>query len=51
MTYYAISFSELVANPTVTDDEILSWARARALLNDYRSAVLAYFYLLARGHV
>jgi hypothetical protein len=49
MAYYAISFSELVAHPAVSDDEILSWAPARALLNDYRSAVLAYFYLLVRS--
>jgi hypothetical protein len=48
MAYYAISFSELVVHPAVSDDEIL-WAPARALLNDYRSAVLAYFYLLVRS--
>ena len=49
MAYYAIPFNELVANSSVTDEEILSWARARALLNDYRNAVLAYFYLLSRS--
>jgi hypothetical protein len=49
MAYYAIPFDELIANPNATDEEILSWARARCLLNDYRSAVPAYFYLLARS--
>ncbi len=49
MAYYAISFNELIATQDVSDDEIRSWARARALLDDYRSAALAYFYLLGRG--
>ena len=48
LAYYGISFNELVSNPTVSDEQVRSWARARALLNDYRNAVLAYFYLLGR---
>jgi hypothetical protein len=48
MAYYGVSFNELISNPTVSDENVRSWARARALLNDYKSAVLAYFYLLGR---
>jgi hypothetical protein len=48
MAYYGVSFNELISNPSVSNDQVLSWARARALLNDYKSAALAYFYLLGR---
>jgi hypothetical protein len=48
MAYYSVSFNELISNPSVSDEQVRSWARSRALLNDYKSAVLAYFYLLGR---
>jgi hypothetical protein len=49
MAYYGVSFQELISNPAVSDEQVRSWARSRALLNDYKNAVLAYFYLLSRG--
>jgi hypothetical protein len=48
MAYYGLSFQELISNPAVSDEQVRSWARSRALLDDYQSAVLAYFYLLGR---
>lgn len=48
MAYYAVPFSDIAANPTISDEEIRSWARARALLDDYKGAVQGYFLLLSR---
>jgi hypothetical protein len=50
LQYQAIRFEDLIARPDVTFDEILSWARAKAILNDYRAAAQGYTYLLGFMH-
>jgi hypothetical protein len=46
LQYNAIRFEDLIARPDVTFDEVLSWSRAKAILNDYRAAAQGYIYLL-----
>jgi hypothetical protein len=41
-----IPFQELIARPDVTAEDVRSWGRAKAVLNDYESAQKAYVYLL-----
>jgi hypothetical protein len=41
-----IPFRELIARPDVTAEDVRSWGRAKAVLNDYESAQKAYVYLL-----
>ena len=48
MAYYHLTFQELIASPSLSYEQVRSWARSRAVLNDYESAVPAYFYLLGR---
>ena len=48
MAYYHLTFQELIASPSLSHEQVRSWARSRAVLNDYESAVPAYFYLLGR---
>jgi hypothetical protein len=45
LQYIGIAFSD-ISRAGVTPDEIRSWARAKALLNDYRSAAQGYIHLL-----
>ena len=47
LQYHQIRFEDLVAHPD--DTEILNWSRAKAVLNDYRSAAQGYAYLLSRS--
>lgn len=47
LQYHAIRFEELISQPDVTAAEILNWARAHAILNDYRAAAQGYMHLLA----
>jgi hypothetical protein len=46
LQYNAIRFEDLIARPDVTFDDVLSWSRAKAILNDYRAAAQGYIYLL-----
>jgi len=46
LAYNAIPFDELIAKPDITRDEVLNWARAKAVLNDYEAAALGYIFLL-----
>ena len=43
---YHIPFEDLVADPGLSPGDLLSWARARAVLNDYAAAARAYLTLL-----
>jgi hypothetical protein len=45
--YNDIAFEDLVSDPYIGFDDILSWSRAKALLNDYRAAARGYLYLLS----
>jgi hypothetical protein len=47
LQYHAIRFEEMVSHPDVTAAELLNWARAQAILNDYRAAAQGYTYLLS----
>jgi hypothetical protein len=47
LQYQVIRFEELISHPDVTAAEILNWARAHAILNDYRAAAQGYMHLLA----
>jgi hypothetical protein len=44
--YDDIDFETLIADPDVSFDDILSWARSKALLDDYRAAARGYRHLL-----
>lgn len=46
LQYHQIRFEDLISEPGVTPVEVLSWARAKAILNDYRAAAQGYTYLL-----
>ena len=46
LQYQPIQFEDLIAQSGVTPAEVLSWARAKAILNDYRAAARGYAYLL-----
>ena len=46
LQYNAIRFEDLIARPDVAFDDVLSWSRAKAILNDYRAAAQGYIYLL-----
>lgn len=50
LQYNRIRFEDMIADPGVTDQEVLNWARARAILNDYRDAAQGYIYLLGFAH-
>jgi hypothetical protein len=43
---FDIRFDDLLSNPALTPDEVRSWARAKALLNDYAAAAQGYMYLI-----
>jgi len=45
--YNDIAFEDLVSDPHVGFDDILSWSHAMALLNDYRAAARGYLHLLS----
>jgi hypothetical protein len=48
LQYDPLRFEDLVSRPDVTDEEILNWSRAKAVLNDYHAAAQGYMYLLTR---
>jgi hypothetical protein len=38
---------DLISDPYISFDDILSWSHAKALLNDYRAAARGYLHLLS----
>jgi hypothetical protein len=49
LEYVGITFNDLKSRPGLTREEVLSWARAKAVLNDYREAAKGYIYLLGKN--
>lgn len=48
LQYDPIRFEDLTSRPDVTEEEVLNWSRAKAVLNDYEAAAQGYMYLLTR---
>lgn len=50
LKYIDITFDDLMSRSDIEAEEVLSWARAKAVLNDYRAAAKGYIYLLGKDH-
>jgi len=46
LQYNTIKYDDLISRSDVSRDDILNWSRAKAVLNDYRSAAQGYAHLL-----
>jgi hypothetical protein len=49
MEYIGMTFDDLKSRPEMTREDVRSWARAMAVLNNYREAVQGYMYLLGKN--
>lgn len=49
LEYIGITLHDLKSRPGFTREEVLSWARAKAVLNQYREAAQGYIYLLGKN--
>jgi hypothetical protein len=49
LEYVGITYDDLKSRPDFTDQDMRSWARAKAVLNDYREAARGYMYLLGKN--
>jgi hypothetical protein len=50
LEYIGIQFNDLKSQPGLTREDVQSWARAKAVLNDYREAAKGYIHLLGMKH-